>query len=143
MTASIKSEIPDWTRRWPAIAGALATLLGAAVLVARARGVPLLTSLADEVVLPTRIALGFATLGGALFLAATAENRVIRHGRWPLELAALALGALGIVELGTGTQLGLNGLLGATTLAATPASLLASVVVTLSALALLTERLDS
>jgi PAS domain S-box-containing protein len=139
MTAGVTAEIPDWARRWPAIAGALVALLGAALLVVRARGAPLVAGI-DEIVLPTRIALAFAALGGALLLAATADNRAVRHARWPLELGALALGALGAIELGAWQP---GGPFGGTTLTAAPASLLASGIVALCALGLLTERLDT
>ena len=87
MTAGVKPPIPAWARRWPMIAGAIGALIGAAVLVAHVRGVPLVAGIADELTLPTPLAFGVAALGAALFLAATIERALLRHGRWPLELA--------------------------------------------------------
>ncbi len=100
--------VPPWLRSFPAIVGTLVAAIGAAVLLGWAQDVDFLRRVGPAFgSMKPNAAAGFVALGAALALAAW-RVRGAEVARWPLELAALAIGAATILEYVAKIDLGID-----------------------------------
>jgi PAS domain S-box-containing protein len=109
MTEHTHPPLPRWIRYFPALAGLCAIAIGAATLVGRSQNVEVLATVLPRLVsMKANAAIALALLGLALCLAALPRVAVARTLRWLVELAALAIALLTVVEYSAGIDLGLD-----------------------------------
>jgi PAS domain S-box-containing protein len=107
----MRSPLPAWIRRFPLLAGGIVMLIALAVLVGWFQDVEALRSISPRVVsMKANTAAALLCLGIALLLAASRARAASATAapRWPLELAALAIGAVTLVEYAAGLEVGLD-----------------------------------
>jgi PAS domain S-box-containing protein len=146
MTAPTSSP-PAWIRRFPPFAGAVALVVAAAVLVAWFQDIEVLRGVSPELVaMKASTAAALLGLGAALLLASGGGRAGTRAARWLLELAALAIGGVTLIEYAAGLELGIDQWLVPTpldelqTVAPGRASVLAALCIVLCAGALLVQH---